>query len=262
MSTQNTVCRDNEEQKEPRGLIAIPEITSMISGNPKELIEQFRLHVTVVVDDSSSIQDCRNTADIIAWHNDTLASLSALPHADAIYWRTRFLTAHSLRGKHVSVREAPRLHEGNYHPIHDTPLYDSACKKLISVAKQQSRNEYLSQKDRYMTLFLSDGADTASRTYSADDSARLAEKMLKTEKHIISGMGVHDGSTDFSQVFQSMGIPPQWIYTINRSREGFQRGSEVTSGSVGSASFGSESFSSMSQGGFTSAPDSSDSSVH
>jgi len=35
--------------------------------------------------------------------------------------------------------------------------------------------------------------------------------MLAQECHIVAGMGISDGETDFARVFREMGIPDQWI---------------------------------------------------
>ena len=45
----------------------------------------------------------------------------------------------------------------------------------------------------------------------------LVEDLLRSETHIVAGLGISDGSTDFRAVFAEMGIPDAWILTPGNS---------------------------------------------
>jgi hypothetical protein len=58
-------------------------------------------------------------------------------------------------------------------------------------------------------------------------------------------MGIHDGTTDFTQVFRSMGIPDRWILTPGNSASEIRRAFQVFSQSAVRATQG------MQLGGFS-----------
>jgi hypothetical protein len=77
--------------------------------------------------------------------------------------------------------------------------------------------------------------------------------MLKTENHIIAGVGITDGTTDFRRVFGEMGILPQWILTPHNTPSEIRAAFQLLSQSAERASQAAAgSFSTTAMGGFAS----------
>ena len=74
--------------------------------------------------------------------------------------------------------------------------------------------------------------------------------MLRTENHIIAGMGIDNGSTDFEEVFKSMGLDPKWILTAGDSASEIRKAFSVVSQSFVRASQSAQSYSQTAMGGF------------
>lgn len=84
---------------------------------------------------------------------------------------------------------------------------------------------------RTVTAIVTDGADMGSHA-SPNQVASLAKDMLKTESHVIIGVGVNDGQTDFQHVFESCGIPSNWILTVNNTPSEFRKAFGIVSKSA------------------------------
>jgi len=85
---------------------------------------------------------------------------------------------------------------------------------------------------RTVTLLITDGADAHSQRAGAKQVAAIVRDMLRAETHIIAGMGIDDGSTDFRQVFRDMGIRDEWILTPGNSEAEIRQAFQVFSQSA------------------------------
>ena len=195
-------ARNPEVVHPPRERTMTPPQGLVIPERLNDLTKQFELRVTAIVDDSSSIQTYQNTADVIAWHNEILKTLSSHPRAAFIRWRTRFLTSRSLSSHSVPVKQAPHLNEKNYHPVYNTPLYDTAYEKLKHIEQRQKEigpeNYFLSSEEGDTILA---GAYAIRVHYYADHQATtdVPTRPVTWRVTFIVNEGTPDEKRDFKQ---------------------------------------------------------------
>jgi hypothetical protein len=91
---------------------------------------------------------------------------------------------------------------------------------------------------RTVTLLITDGADVHSTRADASHVKSLVDDLLAGENHIVAGMGISDGSTDFRAVFREMGIPDEWILTPGDGKSDIRRAFQVFSQSAISGQLG------------------------
>ena len=103
---------------------------------------------------------------------------------------------------------------------------------------------------RTATLIVTDGNDQHSSKYGAADCKALIQDLLAMEMHIVAGMGIDDGKTDFKAVFNEMGIEDKWILTPGDDAGEIRKNFAVFSKSASEASQNSTSFSQVAGGGF------------
>ena len=139
----------------------------------------------------------------------------------------------------------------NYNPNGGTPLYEATIVTLGRVLAKAQEFSDSGVPVRTVTLISTDGAST-DYTRHADEVETIVKDMLKKEIHIVAGMGINDGSTDFRQVFQSMGIPDEWILTPGNTPSEIRKAFQVFSRSAVRASQNAANFSSTLGGGFAS----------
>lgn len=224
--------------------------------------------VTVVPDDSGSIsvirQDPRNYQSqvvgpqlICDGHNLVLSSLKETKKAqrDAILMHCRYLNGKVLY-PFSPLDQALMMDLNNYDAHLGTPLYDQTVVVLGTVLVKNQSFEENGVPCRTVTLFVSDGRDEHSprahggRGTTAHDCRVLITDLLKTENHIIAGMGIDDGETDFKEVFGEMGIQEKWILTPSKSPSEMRLAFNMFSQSAVRASQGGTSFSQAAAGGF------------
>jgi hypothetical protein len=206
--------------------------------------------VTIMPDDSGSIQYAGNAAIVRAGHNTVLDALLNSNQKDNILVHTRYLNGFVLY-PYCSVSQATRMNEQNYNPNQGTPLYDQTVVLLGTVLAKAQEFADNGVPVRTVTLIISDGADAHSHRASAKTVRSLIQDMLRTESHIIAAMGIDDGGqTDFHQVFREMGIQEQWILTPGNSQKEIHKAFQVFSQSAVRASQSVGSFSQTSLGGF------------
>jgi len=206
--------------------------------------------VAIVIDDSGSIRFVQGNSDAIRdGHNLVVEALIASKQGDGILAACRYLNG-TLLYPFTPVDRAERMTAQNYNPMGGTPLYDASVAALATaVAKAQ---EFLDSGvvARTATLILTDGNDEHSLHATAADVKRLVDDMLRSERHIVAGMGVSDGSTDFRRVFGEMGIRKEWILTPGNTPTEVRRAFQVFSRSAVRASQSAGSFSQAAAGGF------------
>ncbi|OGZ09468.1 MAG: hypothetical protein A3D67_02550 [Candidatus Lloydbacteria bacterium RIFCSPHIGHO2_02_FULL_51_22] len=209
--------------------------------------------VTLLVDDSGSIRFIQgNTEAVREGHNFVLDSLGKTKTQDGILAMCAYLNQ-GLLYPYSPVDKAVRMDTSNYNPNGGTPLYNEAVKTLATViAKCQ---EFLDNgiACRTVTAIITDGANSYPGGKTAADVKKIVADMLKSENHIIAGMGIADGSTNFKAVFEEMGIHPEWILTPKNSPSEIRRAFNMLSQSAQRASQASGvPFSKTAMGGFAS----------
>jgi hypothetical protein len=181
--------------------------------------------LTMMPDDSASIRFNGNVQAVRGGHNAVLDAMDTCQQRDNILAHTRYLNGHVLF-PYCRLAQAVRMDTKNYDPNQGTPLYDQTVVLLGTVLAKSQEFADNGVPVRTVTLLITDGVDVHSQRADAKDVATIVHDMLRSETHIIAGMGIDDGSTDFCQVFRAMGIRDEWILTPGNSeaeiRQAFQ----------------------------------------
>ena len=205
--------------------------------------------VTVMPDDSGSIRHAGHARTVCEGHNLVLDALLASQQKDGVLFHTRYLNGFVLN-PFRPLEDVVRMHDKNYDPDQGTPLYDQAVVLLGTVlakAQEFTRNGVAA---RTVTLLITDGADAHSQRARAREVAALVEDLRRAENHIVAGMGIDDGSTDFRKVFRSMGIEDKWILTPGHNAQDIRKAFQVFSQSAVRVSQGAAHFHPSALGGF------------
>lgn len=176
--------------------------------------------VTMVIDDSSSIRFVTgNTEAVRDGTNKMVEALQDAKQSASVLISCRFLnnapgTNFGVLYPYRPLSGAELLTPSNYNPSGGTPLYDQTAITLTGVAAEMAKYEQGGVAARALTVIVTDGADAGSYQHTAQSVNHIVSGLLRTEQHIIAGMGIADnGYTDFQQVFREMGIPDDWILT-------------------------------------------------
>ncbi len=208
------------------------------------------LLVTIMVDDSGSIRMAAgNTEAVREGHNGVLDALGASKQTDSILVCTRLLNGEVIC-PYAPLSSAVRLDTHNYNPDKGTPLYDETVVLLGTVLAKAQEFVNNGVTVRTATLNITDGSDQHSRKHEAADVAKIVADMLREETHIIAGMGIDDGYTDFRSIFSQMGIRDEWILTPKKTPSEIRKAFAVFSQSAVRASQSAAQFSTVSVGGF------------
>lgn len=205
--------------------------------------------VTVMPDDSGSIEYGNNAQIVRDGHNAVLDALLASNQKDSILVHNRYLNGQILY-PYCPLDQAVRMDKYNYDPNLGTPLYDRTVVLLGTVLAKSQEFADNGVPVRTVTLIITDGADEGSSRANAKTVANLVKDMLMAETHIIAAMGINDGSTNFRKVFQDMGIRDEWILTPGNSQAEIRKAFQVFSQSAVRASQGATGFSKTALGGF------------
>lgn len=234
-------------------LVTIPDYGAQIQAGlgvkVDDVVASEVFLVAFLIDDSGSIRFAGNSDAVRDGHNFVVQALTDSKQGDGILAACRYLNG-TLLYPFTPVDRAERMTLQNFDPTGGTPLYDASVVALATVvAKAQ---EFLDNGvvARTATLILTDGNDEHSVRARAADVKRLVDDMLKSERHIVAGMGVSDGSTDFRDVFRKMGIRDEWILTPGNTPSEVRRAFQVFSRSAVRASQSAGSFSQTAAGGF------------
>lgn len=205
--------------------------------------------VQLLVDDSSSIRFVQgNTEAVRQGHNEMLAALKDSKSAATILVSCGALNSGVIY-PYVALDQAPQLTAHNYNPQGGTPLYERSSAVLASVIAKTAEFEQGGVAVRTVTFIVTDGAATDHYNRPADIKT-VVDGMLRTESHIIGGMGIDDGGTDFRQVFGEMGIRDEWILTPKNTPSEIRRAFGTISRSAVRASQAVGNFSGTALGGF------------
>lgn len=193
--------------------------------------------VTILLDDSGSIRFVMGNAEAVrSGCNLLIDSLMGSKQKDGILAHCRYLNGKVLY-PFTSLTNAIKLDTTNYDPNGGTPLYDQTAIILGTVLAKAQEFQDAGVPCRTVTVIVTDGADAGSTKHRSGASvAPLVRDMLKTEMHIIAGMGINDGQTDFRRVFGEMGIQKEWILTPGNSPSEIRKAFAVVSQSAVRAS--------------------------
>lgn len=208
--------------------------------------------VTQLIDDSGSIRFGSNAQAVRDGHNGAIDALGGgkKQQVDNMLAHTCYLNGTVLFPFRL-IGSVDRMDNRNYDPNGGTPLYEAAIVTLGRVLAKAQEFSGSGVPVRTVTLIVTDGASTDNRR-TADEVKTIVQDMLKKEIHIVAGMGIDDGSTDFRRVFMDMGIRPEWILTPASSPSEIRKAFQVFSRSAVRASQNAAAFGSTLGGGFTS----------
>jgi hypothetical protein len=195
--------------------------------------------LTMMPDDSGSIQHANNADSVRDGHNYVLDALAASKQAGEVLAHTRYLNGHVLF-PYTQLAHATKLTPANYDPRLGTPLYDQTCVVLGTVIAKAQELAQAGIAVRTVTLIITDGGDCGSTRCRAADVAAIVRDMLAQENHIVAAMGISDGTTDFREVFRKMGIADRWILTPGNSASEIRRAFSVFSQSAVRAAAGAQ----------------------
>lgn len=202
-----------------------------------------------LVDDSGSIRFGSNAQHVRDGHNLIISALSGTKQKDSILAHCRYLNGTVLY-PFCRIADAVKMDNHNYDPNGGTPLYDESMVILATVAAKCQEFANSGVPARAVTVIITDGADEHSRKNTAKDVAAVVKDLLMQETHIVIGMGIDDGRTDFRNVFRQMGLQDQWILTPGNSPSEIRKAYAMVSQSSVRASQGANQFSKTAMGGF------------
>lgn len=204
--------------------------------------------VGVLIDDSGSIRFASNAAAVRDGHNGVVDALKASKQGMGILAHCRYLNG-TILYEVVPLDQAVTMTPKNYDPNGGTPLYDQAIVLLGTIAAKAQEFADAGVVCRTATLLVTDGNDEHSKA-RVSDVKKVVDALLRAERHIVAGLGVDDGSTDFRDVFKAMGIRDEWILTPGNTPSEIRRAFQVFSRSAVRASQSAGSFSKTVAGGF------------
>ncbi len=209
--------------------------------------------LTLLLDDSGSIAYKGNEQAVRDGHNEIVKALRASKQSDDILAQCSYLNGGILY-PYQFIAQVPTLDSRNFNASGGTPLYDCSIVTLGSVLAKSREFTSSGVPINTVTLIVTDGHDEGSH-HRARDVYPIVQDMLAQELHIVAGMGIDDGDTDFQAIFRSMGIPDNWILTpqsdphdIRRAFQLFSR--SAISASSNQATFSQTATSGLSVGGF------------
>lgn len=209
--------------------------------------------ITQLIDDSGSIRMGGNSQAVREGHNLVIDALKEgkSKQVQNMLAHTCYLNGGVLFPYNLIGSVAP-MDQHNYNPNGCTPLYESTIVTLGRVLTKTQEFSDTGVPVRTITLIVTDGASTDSKR-TANEVKTIIQDMLKKEIHIVAGMGIDDGSTDFRAVFSEMGIPDEWIMTPSSKAPGeIRKAFQVFSRSAIRASQNAAAFGSTLGGGFDS----------
>jgi hypothetical protein len=193
-----------------------------------------------------------NQHAVMIGHRAILHSLRQVEGME-ILLSTTFLNGGELHS-YRPLKDAIALTDENYHLRGGTPLFDKGVAALRKVMAKTQEAEENWKRARTITCFITDGADN-SHEQTAADIAAVVTMLRNKGPHIINAMGIDDGMTDYKEVFQSMGILPDWILTPgSTSGEIMDAFTKLAQASVEASRVGDQAFRELATGGFKALP--------
>lgn len=226
-------------------------IQNALGVHPDDVQSSEVFLVTQMIDDSSSIAYASNEDAVCGGHNEVLDALSKSKQKDTILCHAKALN-NGVIYPYCTIDHAVRLDRNNYKPRGETPLYRTAIEVLSTVLAKSQEFALNGVPVRTATLIVTDGMDVSNGKVTIGHVGQIIKDLLMQETHIIAGMGISDGTTDFKRIFLEMGIPDKWILTPANSSSEIRKAFAVFSQSAVRASQSAASFSKTALGGFTS----------
>lgn len=205
------------------------------------------LLVAVLLDNSVSLAG--REPDVRNGCNHLFETLGKSKQSESMYSHVRLLDG-TVLDPFRKLKDASVIDSQNYQAVlGHTPLYEQSFLLLKTVIAKTLEFTTGGTPARTITVIVTDGANNG-RGKSASDVATLVRDMLRQENHIIAGMGIDDGYTDFRKVFGEMGIPPKWILTPGNTGHEIRDAFRLLSQSAVQASQSPQSYSRTAGGGF------------
>lgn len=167
------------------------------------------IHISLLVDASGSMEASRKPA--MAAVNRYLARLDVGPATARTRISITFFNSHAIETvrDRAAARACPLLREDEYRPAGRTPLLDA-------IGYSASLLDCLSAtSERRVLAILTDGEDTASRSFTAGCVKALLEANQRQRGWIVAYVGIdHDSMTQG----RALGVPDRWIANLSRTR--------------------------------------------
>jgi hypothetical protein len=238
------------------GILSLPDLGAKIQQGLGVAVDDVPASevflLTMLVDDSGSIREAGNEALVMDGYNTILASLKESKQESGILIHTRYLNGRVLL-PYTPIADAGAMTSRDYQATGSTPLYDESVAALGTVIAKSQAFADSGVPVRTVTVILTDGEDCGSNRHHAADVSRIVEDMLASENHIVAGVGLDNGRTNFKRIFKSMGIPPQWVLTPGGSKSDIRSAFRVISQTALRTSQGRGHFSKAAAGGFAAA---------
>ena len=181
--------------------------------------------VSIMSDDSGSIMASDLREAVRDGHNSVIEALTDSKSKTSIQFFSRLLNGQIIQ-PYGPLESATKLDDANYDPRHGTPLYDSTVEFLGAILAKSQEYADNGIPCRTVSLILTDGFDQGSHRSTAKSCEAVIRDMRKQETHIIVGFGVEDsrgsmtfgGGQSFKDVFESMGIPSNFIMEAKKTK--------------------------------------------
>lgn len=217
-----------------------------ISADDIDSNEVFGLFI--LLDDSTSIRMGGNTQIMRDGYNMILDALVKSGSRDDIIVSTMTLNGGILQPPTALVN-AIRLDSKNYNPSGGTPLFDQSLTTGALVTAKRQEFASTGASFRGVVLIASDGEDVGSRSNPRQVKAVL-DSLQAQEVIQVLALGIDDGHTNFQAVFESMGVLPENVLTVNSDPSSIRKAFGVISRATVAASQGGSVSQSGGLGGF------------
>ncbi len=167
--------------------------------------------VSMLVDDSGSIEAAGNTDAVMAGVNGILDALRGSKAPGAILVHIRLLNGRVIC-PFVALQDAPALDRTNYTADGGTPLYDEYVVFGGTIARKTKEFLDAGVIVRSISITVTDGMDQGSRRNIAADCKKVSDSLLASETAVVGAMGI---GGDFEWVFAAMGIRKDSIMLVS-----------------------------------------------
>ncbi len=182
--------------------------------------------VTLLVDESSSIEGYGLTRAVQDGHRELVQALRSSDEADGLM--LALWTFHGSRQVvhgYLPVEQAEPLTDARYRPRGCTSLYDAWCEALASNVAYAQQLRDGGAPVRSVVVVITDGEDTASKRRPADCRS-LSRDLLASEQFVLAFVGLGADERAFRRVARDMGVPDDSVLvqgaTPKAIREVFQ----------------------------------------
>lgn len=186
--------------------------------------------------------------------NAMVESLAKTKQRDEI-WMSVSLLNRGVVSPFGPISDVAQMTERNYPANGCTPLYAMVLASLIEVSIQAQSFVDQGIPCRTVTWVVTDGAnytpsgDPKGKVKPDDVYSQVLEMNRQEGMHIFGGMGIQDGTTDFEDVFSSMGIEKGWMLTPKNTPSEIRKACAMMSQSAVRASQNAQNFSQLATGG-------------